>query len=150
MFDADAVTIRPFNNYGPRQNEGELAAIIPLTLRRIRAGESPVLHGDGSQTRDFIFVKDTVEATLKIGMRDDVRGQTYNLGSGYETSMLEIVDTLIQLTGFTGQINHTERRKADVQRHMADVTLAKKLIGTIAHTSLRDGLQETVLHSSGG
>jgi len=150
MFDLDAVTIRPFNNYGPRQNDGELAAIIPLTLRRIRAGESPVLHGDGSQTRDFIFVKDTVEATLKIGMRDDVRGQTYNLGSGYETSMREIVETLVELTGFAGGINHTERRKADVQRHMADVSMASELIGTIAHTTLRDGLNETVQYSNKG
>ena len=62
VYGLDVAIVRPFNNYGPRQNDQALAAIIPLTARRILTGEKPVLEGTGEQTRDFIFVKDTARA----------------------------------------------------------------------------------------
>lgn len=144
MFDLDIVTIRPFNNYGPRQNDGQLAAVVPLTMKRILAGEAPVLSGDGSQTRDFIYVKDTVEAILKLSVMDELQGQILNLGSGRETSIKTIVETVCQIMEFSGEIIYESERKADVMRHCAGVEKVTKLIGDVAPTSLRDGLEKTV------
>jgi UDP-glucose 4-epimerase len=144
MFDLDISILRPFNNYGPRQNDGALAAVIPITIKRMRAGEKPVIQGDGKQTRDFIFVKDTVRAMLAFGATGGARGKVLNLASGNETTIKDIVDTLGALLEYTGDYEWLPERKADVKRHMADVGKAEELIGPIAQTDLRDGLRETV------
>ena len=144
MFDLDISIIRPFNNYGPRQNDGQLAAVVPLTMKRILAGEAPVLSGDGSQTRDFIFVKDTVEAIMKLSACSGLQGQVLNLGSGEETSIRTIVETLCRIMNFTGDIKFEGERKADVMRHCADIKRAKALVGEVATTSLENGLAQTV------
>ena len=144
MFGLDITTIRPFNNYGPRQNAGQLAAIIPLTVKRILAGESPVIEGDGLQTRDFIFVEDTVDAIIKLAVMPSLKGRTLNLGSGRETSMIEIVQGLCDIMEHKGGIHHAAARIADVRRHCANVTQAMALIGSVAPTQLRDGLKRTV------
>jgi UDP-glucose 4-epimerase len=143
MFDLDAVTVRPFNNYGPRQNEGAFAAVIPLTIRRILAGERPVLQGDGSQTRDFIYVGDSVDAMLRIA-GTDVRGEVLNVGSGIETSIASIVETIVEHLGWEGGIDHQPARAADVLRHCAGVARAEALIGPLATTPLAEGLARTV------
>jgi UDP-glucose 4-epimerase len=149
MFDLDIVTVRPFNNYGPRQNDGALAAIIPITLRRIREGAAPVIQGDGLQTRDFIYVLDTVAGIVKLAGMDAARGKTLNLGSGRETTMLEIVRTLCELTGYKGGIDFQPARPADVRRHVAGIDLAKALIGEPAQTGLSEGLAQTVAWYTG-
>ena len=143
MFDLDAVTVRPFNNYGPRQNEGAFAAVIPLTVKRILDGEQPVLQGDGSQTRDFIFVRDSVDAMLRIAA-SPVRGETFNVGSGRETSIATIVDTVVRHLAWDGGIRHEPERTADVKRHCAGVERAEQLVGPLATTPLDEGLAETI------
>jgi UDP-glucose 4-epimerase len=144
MFDLDITILRPFNNYGPRQNDGALAAVIPITIKRMRAGEKPIIQGDGMQTRDFIYVEDTVRALLAFGGHANTRGRVLNLASGKETTVKDIVDTLSKLLGYSGGYDWQPERKADVKRHMADVRKAEELIGPIARTDLRDGLRETV------
>ncbi len=144
MFDVDILTIRPFNNYGPRQNDGQLAAVVPLTVKRILRGEVPVLSGDGQQTRDFMFVHDTVRAILNLSVIDGLQGQVFNLGSGDETSIRSIIETLCRVMHYSGDIRHEQARKADVMRHCADIAKAKALIGDIATTTLEDGLRKTV------
>ncbi|KAF0225591.1 MAG: putative UDP-glucose [Rhodospirillaceae bacterium] len=144
MFGADISLIRPFNNYGPRQNDGQLAAIIPLTLRKIREGGQPMIQGDGLQTRDFIYVGDTVESTLKLALRDDIKGRVLNLGSGRETSIKAIIDGISAEVGYTGGIDWQPARAADVRRHWAGVDAATALIGPVAPTGLEEGLKKTI------
>jgi UDP-glucose 4-epimerase len=144
MFDLDITILRPFNNYGPRQNDGALAAVIPLTIKRIRAGLQPIVQGDGLQTRDFIFVKDTIRGLLQFGGRSNTRGRVLNLASGQETTIKSIVETLSELLGWRGGCEYQPARKADVRRHMADVSQAEALVGPIARTDLKTGLRETV------
>ncbi len=143
MFDLDIVTARPFNNYGPRQNEGTFAAIVPATLRRISNGQPPLIEGSGSQTRDFMYVGDTAECIVRIAAHGDLRGVTLNLGTGQETSIRELVTTLCQVTSFEGEIEYGPERPADVRRHRADVTRAEELLGTMPRTDLAVGLQRT-------
>lgn len=144
MFDLDITILRPFNNYGPRQNDGALAAIIPLTIKRIRDGQPPIIQGDGLQTRDFIYVADTVRGFLEFGERRSNRGEIYNLASGIETSVKDIVDTLARLLDYKDDYDWQPERKADVRRHRADVAKAEALIGPIARTELAEGLTSTL------
>jgi len=137
------VIVRPFNNYGPRQNEGAFAAVIPLTVRRILAGQRPVIHGDGGQTRDFIYVADSVDAVLRIA-RTDVSGEILNIGSGVETTILSVVQAIAHHMEWEGGIDHQPERTADVRRHCAGVDRAQQLVGTLATTPLSDGLARTI------
>lgn len=144
MFDLDIITLRPFNNYGPRQNSGNLAAIIPLTVKRIFDGDTPIVQGGGDQTRDFIYVKDTVEAILKMTFMQGTKGKVYNLGSGIETSINEIINTVCAELSYKGEIKREAKRKADVMRHCAGIEEIKALIGDVSLTNLKDGVKETV------
>lgn len=144
MFDLDAVTVRPFNNYGPRQNDGSFAGVIPLTVTRILRGEPPVVQGDGRQTRDFIYVKDSVDALLRIARSGAGRGEVFNIASGIETPIIELVEKIAAQLGWTGEIVHEPQRTADVLRHRAGVDKATELIGPLATTSLDAGLERTI------
>ena len=144
MFDLDITIVRPFNNYGPRQNEGALAAVIPETVKRIRSGQEPFIEGDGLQTRDFIYVKDTVKNLLQLSCLPEARGKIFNLGSGKETAIKSIIETLSKIMEYTGEIKMLPERPADVRRHCANMDYAKKLLGEISLTSLKEGLQKTV------
>jgi len=143
-YKLDVAIVRPFNNYGPRQNEGSYAAIIPLTIKRILLGEPPVLEGDGKQTRDFIYVKDTTSATIKIYENEKTRGKTINIASGRETSVKDIINSIINTLSYRGKIVRKPPRPADVRRHLADVTLARKLIGFEPNIEFEEGLKLTV------
>lgn len=87
----DVSIIRPFNNYGPRQNDGKLAGIIPLTIKRILNNEKPIIEGTGEQTRDFIFVGDTVKNLIAGYCYPVSRGKVLNIGSGIQVPVIKIV-----------------------------------------------------------
>ena len=144
QFDIDVTTVRPFNNYGPRQNDGALAAIVPITIKRIMAGEPPIIQGDGLQTRDFVYVGDTIDGLLRIAGCEAARGEVYNLASGRETTIKSIVDGICDALGYNGEIDWQPARTADVRRHLAGVDKARALIGEVAPTRLEDGLLKTV------
>lgn len=144
QYDIDVTTIRPFNNYGPRQNDGALAAIIPITVKRIRNGEKPVIQGDGLQTRDFVYVADTVDGLLRFATCEAARGQVFNLASGRETTIKSIIQGICDALDYTGEIDWQPQRTADVRRHMAGVEKAEAMIGEVAPTQLEDGLRKTI------
>ena len=144
MFDLDITIVRPFNNYGPRQNEGALAAVVPETIKRIRSNQAPVIEGDGLQTRDFIYVGDTVENLLRLASLPESKGKIFNLGSGKETTIRSIIETLCKILGYQGNIKFLPTRPADVRRHCAEIGLAKTYLGEISLTPLEEGLIKTV------
>lgn len=143
MFGVDAFIIRPFNNYGPRQNwEGDLAAIIPATARRILRGEKPVLNGTGEQKRDFIYVKDTVRATLQLYPLLS-KGDEVNVAADGSVSMNELMAHIVRLMDYRGAIERLPARGADVQCHHASNAYLHSKIG-FAPLSLEQGLAETL------
>lgn len=144
VFDLDISILRPFNNYGPRQNDGLLAAIIPLTAYRIMNGEKPVLEGTGEQTRDFIYVADTVKAHIMAYENEACRGQLINLGSGVEISMSALINKIMDYYNYTGEIQRRPTRAADVSRLCADIKLARELLGFTPQTEFNDGLKITL------
>src|SRR5690606_4627788 len=86
-FGLDAAIVRPFNNFGPRQNAGTYAGIIPIVVERATRGEPIQIYGDGEQTRDFVFVRDTADAIVRLAAAPGARGRIVNVASGREVSV---------------------------------------------------------------
>jgi UDP-glucose 4-epimerase len=142
-FGMDVRVVRPFNTYGPRQNLGKYAGVIPLTLRRIINNEPVVIQGDGKQTRDFIYVSDTADATVRIAKSQRTRHEVINVASGKETSMIRIMNLLVKYTGYRKKFRYVKARPGDVRRHCGDISKARKLIGFKPSVSIEQGLKLT-------
>ncbi len=141
----DTAILRSFNNYGPRQNaEGPLAGIIPKTARRIRQGEKPILQGDGLQTRDFIYVEDTVRALLLTYEREESRGQIINIGSGEGIAIRDLLDRICAYMGYQGEWEMEQARNSDVHDLCASSALARKLLGFAPKVGFDEGIRRTL------
>ncbi len=143
-FGIEAAIIRPFNNYGPRQNEGSYAGVVPLTIKRILNNEAPVIYGDGKQTRDYLYVTDTANAAIDVYNSNSTRNNVLNIASGKEI----LIETLIKLIGkylnSDKPIIYEQERPGDVRRHIANISLAEDLIGFKPTVSSEEGLKLTV------
>ena len=143
MYDLDAFIVRPFNNYGPRQNhKGFMAGIIPITAYRILNGISPEIHGTGLQSRDFIFVLDTVDAIIKLYSKMK-KGESVNISTDGQVSMKDLVVKIAEIMNYKGEILLKEARNADVECHNACNKKVKTLIDYNL-TPFEDGLKETL------
>lgn len=142
-FGLKVLTLRPFNNYGPRQNQGLYAGVIPITMGRLLRGEPPVIQGTGDQTRDFIFVRDTARLAVDLARRDELRGRTFNLGSGAEISIRDLVGRMGRIAGHSGPVSSAPARAGDVQRHCGDARALHSVAGTLDLTPIDRGLAET-------
>ena len=141
----DVSIVRPFNNYGPRQNAvGSLAAIIPATARRIKEGGKPVVEGDGEQTRDFIFVKDTVRALILAYEKEESRGKIINLGSGKDISINRLLKGICDYYGYTGEWEHRPARTSDVRNLCADSKRAREILGFTPEIGFERGIKITL------
>ena len=143
-FSIDASIIRPFNNYGPRQNKYAYAGIIPIVINKASKGEEIIIYGDGNQTRDFIYVKDTVDAAIKIYENESTRGEIINIASGAETSINNLVRKILSLMNSKVKIIYDEPRPGDVRRHCGDVSLSNQLIGFKPKILSNENLLETI------
>jgi UDP-glucose 4-epimerase len=140
-FGNDVRIIRPFNNIGPAQNDFSYSAVVPRTIRRILMCKEPEIFGDGLQTRDFIYVKDTCKAAIKMALNDSLKGQVINIASGKETTIKDLVNNICRLMGYNGRIVYRPPRPGDVRRHYADITKARELLSFEPETSLEDALR---------
>jgi UDP-glucose 4-epimerase len=141
-----ALVVRPFNSYGPREPwQGERAEVIPRFILQLEAGRSPVVYGDGRQTRDFTYVHDTVAGLVAAAECDALVGDVVNVARGSEVSILRIAELLCGLLGREGaSLRHEADRPGDVRRHFADVGKAQQLLGWAPRVEIEDGLARTV------
>lgn len=142
-FDVRVLTLRPFNNYGPRQNDGPYAGVIPTTMTRLVRGEPPIISGTGDQTRDFMFVRDTARIAVELGRHEDLIGRVLNLGSSVEVSISDLIGRICDIAGYAGPVAKAPPRPGDVSRQCADVHAVREALGEIALQPLKDGLIET-------
>ena len=143
-FGIEASIIRPFNNYGPRQNEASYAGIIPLTIKRILNDGAPVIYGDGKQTRDYLYVADTANAAIDMYNSKNTRNKVLNIASGKEISIETLVKIIAKYLDCEKPIVYEQERPGDVRRHIANIYLAEDLINFKPTTSLEEGLKLTV------
>ncbi len=144
-FDAPVVTVRPFNTYGPRQS---IRAVIPTIITQA-SSQKVILLGDTRPTRDFLFVKDTVNGFIEVAKNyDRLIGKTLNLGTGVEISIGDLANKIISLMKSSSKVVFDATRirptKSEVNRLCADITQVKSLIGWEPEYSLEDGLKETI------
>jgi len=144
LYDLPTVSLRYFNVYGARQDPAsDYAAVIPRFIANLRNGKPPVIFGDGTQTRDFVYVRDVVRANI-LAMERDAEG-VYNIGSGKETSINQLATILMRLLRFRGQPVYAGGRPGDVMHSVADISRARSLLGWEPAFSLEEGLSDTLV-----
>jgi UDP-glucose 4-epimerase len=130
------------NVYGPRQDPQGEAGVVGIFGSQMLAGERPTIFGDGNQTRDYVFIDDTVHAFALAAER--ASGALLNVGTGLETSVNGIYRLMAQITGYKGQPQIDQPRRGEVLRSALDIGLAESELGWKPWTTLEDGLRETV------
>jgi UDP-glucose 4-epimerase len=136
------VLLAPANIYGPRQDPGLEGGVVAIFARAMLEGRRPTIFGDGRQTRDFVYVEDVVDAFLRAA---DSRGSLLlNIGSGRETTVLRLYETLARLTGFAPPPEFTAPKAGDLLRSVLDPSRAKSTLGWEPWTPLEEGLRRTV------
>jgi UDP-glucose 4-epimerase len=143
-FNLPVVALRFFNVYGPRQRpDSPYAAAIPIFVNLLVAGQTITIFGDGRQSRDFIFVKDVVHANL-LAANSEAAGEAYNICSGHETTMLDLLEELSGLSLRQPEVRFSAPRPGDIFRSVGSPLKAREAFGFKAQTSLVDGLAETI------
>jgi UDP-glucose 4-epimerase len=138
------IALRYFNVYGPRQRpDSDYAAVIPTFVRRLVAGEPITIYGDGKQNRDYIFVKDVVRANL-LAAEAEVAGEVFNICTGTETSLLDLLEELSELSPNRPQVRFDVPRPGDIYRSAGCPEKATRLLGFKAEATLTNGLRQTV------
>jgi GDP-L-fucose synthase len=145
QYGVNAVFLLPTNLYGPRDNfDLETSHVIPALIRKmLDAEEEVVLWGDGSPTREFLYVEDCVDGLVLAADRYD-GPEPVNLGAGKEISIRELAELVADVTGFEGRIAWDETKPGGQPRRSVDATRARELFGFEARTPLRDGIERTV------
>jgi UDP-glucose 4-epimerase len=141
-----ACVVRPFNTYGPREPwEGARAEVIPRFVLQLEAAKQPVIFGDGSQTRDFTYVDDTVSGLILAAGCDELVGDVVNVARGHEVSIARIAELLAQRMGAPKiEPVFAEARPGDVARHFGDIEKAGRLFGFRPTVDLETGLTRTI------
>jgi UDP-glucose 4-epimerase len=140
LYDLPTVRIRPFNAYGPGQTGSDYAGVVSIFMAQARAGKPITVEGDGTQTRDFVHVRDVVDA-LRLAATTDHVGEAFNVGTGQSVSIRELAELVRTVTESDSEIVHTGPREGDIEHSRADVSKAQALLGYRPRVSLADGLR---------
>ncbi len=144
-YGLNATVLRIFNNYGPRSHfEGDAGEIIPRSIVKLLYGETPIIFGDGSVTRDFFYVKDTARALTELLNLEGLGGEIINIGTGVEISMNSVLESIIRIMGSHSKIKYMEDRPAEVPRLWVNPSKFFTLTQFKPSVNFEDGLRETV------
>jgi UDP-glucose 4-epimerase len=144
-FGLDVVVLRYFNVYGPRQRPDSMyAAAVPIFVNRLLEGKPVTIYGDGGQIRDLINVRDVVRANLVASEHPNAPGQIFNVCTGQETRLLDLLEVLDDLFSDIPEAIFAEPRAGDIYRSVGSPDFTAQTIGFQAEISLDEGLKETV------
>jgi UDP-glucose 4-epimerase len=145
LYDIETVSLRIFNAYGQAQElPPSYPPVIPQLLKQAQTGGSLVIFGDGDQTRDFVFVDDVIDALVAAATATDVNRAVINIGSGQEISINELAVGVGRAVGKRVNVLHNVGHSRGVSRLVADVSLARQLLGWAPRTALAEGLRLTL------
>ena len=146
-FGIQTVALRFGNVYGPGSIHKKGNA-VPRFIQRAKDGEALEVYGDGAQTRDYVFIEDLVRAIKLSATTENVGGETFQIATNAETTVLELIDKLIPALAEAGikdvEVRNTEARRGEVRRNFADTSKAKRLLGWQPEMDLDEGLRQTV------
>ena len=145
-YGLSTVSLRYFNIFGPRQRaDTAYAAVIAAFASALLDGREAVIYGDGGQTRDFTYIENVISANLRAGAtKMNLRGEVMNIGTGERITINELYTLMAEYLGVEEKVRHDPPRAGDVRHSLADISLARKLIGYAAPVSAREGLKPTV------
>jgi UDP-glucose 4-epimerase len=145
VYPIEAVALRYFNVFGPRQDpHSQYAAVVPRFIAAIAAGEPVPIYGDGQQSRDFTYVANIVEANLLAAETDGVSGAILNVATGESATVDSLADTIGAILGKPVEKEYLPARAGDVRDSWADVSEARRLLGFEPRVGLEEGLRLTV------
>ena len=143
LYDMKTISLRYFNVFGPRQDpKSDYAAVIPKFITKILKKESPVVFGDGGQTRDFTYVKDVVHANIRA-MESNGKG-VFNIAYCQRISVNALAHLIMEITGNIVPITYHDPRPGDIRDSLADITQAKNLLEYSPSYTVKTGLEETI------
>ncbi len=145
LFGVEFVALRYFNIFGPRQNpHSPYTGVLSKFIRAYLSGERPVIFGDGEQSRDFTYVANVVDATLRACLRPEAAGKVINVGTGIGSTLNQIIRFLNSILGVQVRPDYGPPRLGDVLHSTADISLARAILGYEPLVTLEDGLRRTV------
>ena len=144
-YGLETVTIRYFNVFGPRQDpDSEYSAVIPIFVSLMLRGKRPTVYGDGLQSRDFTFVSDIVRGNLLAADAKDVAGQVINVATGKQFTLLDLIGSINKVLGTQIEPVFADPRPGDVRESLADISLARKLLGFEPQVTFDEGLARSI------
>jgi UDP-glucose 4-epimerase len=147
----ETVVLRYFNVFGERQSPfSQYAAVVPLFVTAIAAGRPVTIYGDGEQSRDFTYVGNVVDATIRAGTAADASGAIFNIAAGSPGSVNLLADTIGRILERPVEKRHEEPRAGDVRDSWADISAAERVLGYAPSVGLEDGLRRTIEFLRGG
>jgi UDP-glucose 4-epimerase len=150
LYGVEAVGLRYFNVFGPRQDPAsEYAAVLPRFILWALRGQPLEVHGDGTQSRDFTYIDNVVDANLRAASVPGVAGEVFNVGGGERISLLAVIEMLEQALGRPLQRQHTAGRAGDVPHTLADIGKARRLLGYASRVPFDEGFRRTVEYFKG-
>ncbi|WP_117595704.1 MULTISPECIES: NAD-dependent epimerase/dehydratase family protein [Haloprofundus] len=139
LYGLETVALRYFNVYGPRQTAGDYSGVISIFLEQARSNQPITVEGDGGQTRDFVHVRDVVQANLAAGTTDAV-GRAYNVGTGDTISINDLAEEIREAADSSSEITHVDARPGDVRDSRADISRIRDALDFEPTVTLADGL----------
>ena len=147
----ETVVLRYFNVFGPRQSPlSQYAAVVPLFVTSIRAGRPVTVFGDGEQSRDFTYVENVVDATIRAGDAEGASGRIFNIAAGTPGTVNQLADTIARILDLPVEKEYRDPRPGDVRDSWADVTFAEQVLGYRPTVDLEEGLRRTAAYLGAG
>jgi UDP-glucose 4-epimerase len=148
IYGLDTVALRYFNVFGPRQDPASpYAAVIPKFRHALTTGGTPVIYGDGTQSRDFTYVENVVAANFGAATAEGVAGQVFNVASGRAITVLAMLESIAQLAGVPPRVRYEPPRPGDIRDSLADISAARAALGYEVSVPFEDGLVRTMAAS---
>ncbi|NPV82130.1 MAG: SDR family oxidoreductase [Candidatus Aminicenantes bacterium] len=145
LYNFNAVSLRYFNVFGPRQDPGsQYAAVVPIFITRMLRGQPPIIYGDGHQSRDFIYVENVVQANLLAANATDFRGEVFNIGTASRITVKELAAILNSLLGVKMSPVYADPRPGDIMESYADISRAEHHLGFRPEVDFEKGLKLTI------
>ena len=145
-YGVPSAAVRYSNVFGPGQDPANpYCGVVAKFIESLFAGQPPVIHGDGNQTRDFTYIDDAVEATVMAAMSDRATGEVFNVGTGVETRVNELAALLGRIVGVEAEPQHTNRRDIDnIRRRVVNIEKTRRTLRWVPNITLETGLRHTV------
>jgi len=143
MYGLNTTNLRFFNVYGPRQEGSDYGFVVGVFINQVLAGKAPSVYGDGSNTRDFVFVRDNIRAMLEIVENDELGGETINVGNGRPITISALAENIIKIAGKTIKPEFFPDRAYEIRHRFPDISKLRRIINYAPKYDLDDGLRIT-------